>query len=329
MYLKQYRRKTLREALRAVREDLGPTALVLSTRLVRVAGPRGWVGAQEVEVTAARDRHDMSETRQVEPMNRTGEQGVNEIAARLGASGMEPAVARALATSHPANRRRGAGRVGLHATLTERLGSLAAPDDDFASVEMFVGPPGVGKTTTIAKIAAQERAKHGRRLGLLAADGYRVGAVEQLRLFAEIIGSPITVARTAEELDTALSGARRPLLLDTAGRSPSDGVSREMFRVVARRPDARTHLVMAASTPADSILRTVERFGDTKPSRIVLTRLDEVESLAPLVGALQECAIPISFVGTGQRVPEDLYRATPSALASWVTGDATWREVTA
>jgi flagellar biosynthesis protein FlhF len=322
MHLKRYRGKTLRDALRAVREDLGPDALVLSTTLVRARGPHGWLGRRVVEIAAAVERSEVSEDRHRTSAGRTQDSGVNALAARLGASGMEPAVARALALAHPATSRRGADAVSLHQTLTEELGALAAPEETLASVEVFVGPPGAGKTTTIAKIAAQERARSGRRIGLLAADGFRVGAVEQLRLFAEIIGSPLAVARNADELCDALDQVRRPLLLDTPGRSAGDDGSRDIFKLVGRREGVRTHLVLPASTPPDLARRTIDRFSDARPTRIVITKLDEVESLAPLVGVLKDARMPVSFVGTGQRVPEDLHRATPPAIAAWVLGEA-------
>jgi flagellar biosynthesis protein FlhF len=320
MYLKRFHGQTLTDALRAVREALGPDALVLSTSLVRRPGARGFFGGRVFEVTAALERPEMSEDRRSPSVSRT-RPGVAEIAARLGASGLDPAVALLVAESHPVSGRRWANATTLHSTLATQLASLAAPDDGFAPVEVFVGPPGVGKTTTIAKIAARERARNGRRLGLVAADGYRVGAVEQLRLYAGIIGSTLTVARNLDELDSALEGARRPLLLDTPGRSPGDDVSRDIFRRVGRRADVRTHLVIAASTSPSTAKRTLERFRDANPVRIVVTKLDEVDSLAPLIGVLRDCAIPISFVGTGQRVPDDLHRATPPAIAAWVLGD--------
>lgn len=235
---------------------------------------------------------------------------------------MDAALAREIAAAHPAMRRRGATAESLAATVAEHLASMsAAADEARAPIEVFVGPPGVGKTTTIAKIAAQERARHGRRLGLLAADGFRVGAVEQLRLFADIIGAPFTVARSPHELEVALTSARRPLLLDTAGRSPSDQVSRDMFRVFAGRSDVRTHLVLSAGTPAASARRALERFEEAGPSRLVITKLDEAETFAPLAAVLRDSGLPISYFGTGQSVPEDLQRATPATLAAWVMGD--------
>jgi flagellar biosynthesis protein FlhF len=322
MHLKRYRGKTLKDALRAVRQDLGPDALVLSTQVVQDRGPRGWLGGTVVEIAAAIERpelSDVSERRHTvnEPIDRE----LEALAARLGASGLEPGIARAVASSHPAAQRRTASAANLHTTLASQLESLAAADDDFAPVEVFVGPPGAGKTTTIAKIAAQQRSRQGRRLGLVAADGYRVGAVEQLRLYAEVIGAPLTVARSVDELGDALAAARRPILIDTPGRSPGDDVSREMFRLVGRQPGVRTHLVLPANLPPGHVRRTLDRFHEARPSRVVITKLDEADSLAPLVGVLREAALPISFVGTGQRVPEDLHRATPPAIAAWVLGE--------
>src|SRR5207253_3908646 len=124
--------------------------------------------------------------------------------------------------------RRGASLHNLRSALADRLSELAVGDESYARVEVFVGPPGAGKTTTIAKIAAQERARQGQRLGLVAADGFRIGAVEQLRMYAEILGSPFRIARTGADLERALK-RRTPVLVDTAGRSPSDDAARALF----------------------------------------------------------------------------------------------------
>jgi flagellar biosynthesis protein FlhF len=330
MHLKRYKRKTVQEALRAVREDLGPQALVLSTRMVPAQGVRGWLGARAVEVTAAADRLPMSEDRHLETRGETRKpvsaQRVEEgIAARLEATGIDPEFARDVARAQSSNGRRGVSVEALRRTLTERLASLVADDTSYAPVEVFVGPPGAGKTTTVAKIAAQERARNGKRLGLVAADGYRVGAVEQLRLYASILGAPLMVARDPSELDELLDEARRPLLLDTAGRSPNDSASRAMLRVLTGRTDVRTHLVLAASTPVDLARRIFDRFEDARPSRVVLTKLDEAESLAALLPVLRERQLPISYLCTGQNVPEDMERATAPAIAAWVSGDGTLR----
>ena len=148
---------------------------------------------------------------------------------------------------------------------------------------MFIGPPGVGKTTTIAKIAAQERARKGRPLGLVGADGFRAGAVEQLRTYASIIGAPFRIARTIEDLEQAIVHGRQSLLVDTAGRSPHDGGLRDLRRLLGTRRGIRTHLVLAADTSASSARRILDAYDDARPDRIVISKVDEAESLSPLL----------------------------------------------
>ena len=332
MHVTRYQAQTVKDALRAVREALGPDALVLSTRMVPSPGPTGWFGRRLVEITAAVDRIPVPDDRQLHspsPEDDSRGRGAQEIAARLVATGMASKVAREVAVAHPKARRRGASWRGLRATLADRLAPLATPDNGYAPVEVFVGPPGAGKTTTIAKIAAQEFARRGNRLGLVAADAFRVGAVEQLRLYASILGSPLSVARTPYELMTIVEMATSPLLVDTAGRSPSDKASQHVLRFVAAHPGARTHLVVAADTPPAAVRTIFDRFASARPTRVILTRVDEAGSLAPLVALLLERGLPLSYLGTGQSVPDDLEVATASTIAAWATGDRTPEGATA
>jgi flagellar biosynthesis protein FlhF len=341
MHLKRYRSETVKDALRMVRAELGPDALVLSTRTVLATGVRGLLGKREIEITAAAERHEGPEDRHPpsplgygaasprptrgagvgKPRRRAVERAVNEIAARLQASGLDASLAEQIAAQHPVNRRRGADLESIKNTVAAELASLAAGEESYAPVEVFVGPPGVGKTTTIAKIAAQERARHGQRFGLLSADGFRVGAIEQLRLYADILGSPFEAARTPDEFARALADLRHPLLVDTAGRSPSDEASRDMFRVLASRSDVRTHLVIPATATARVVERLFDRFADARPTRVALTRVDEAESIGALVSVLRGRGVPLSYLGTGQHVPADLQRATSPLLADWIMGD--------
>jgi len=341
MTLKRFRSATVREALALARADLGPTALVLSTKMVSAGGLRGWMGGRVVEVTAAAGAGTVSESRPeaagkrraavrssrgdvplAEP--RDMEPLTESVLSRLTAIGLDKTFAQEVAGGlvPPKTRTKHLPVTAIHDAVASRLQWLTSGSEGFARVEVFVGPPWAGKTTTIAKIAAQERARKGMRLGLLAADGFRVGAVEQLRLYADIIGTPFNVARTPEDVEAALSGSRTPVLVDTAGRSPNDNASAALFDVLAHQPHVRVHLVVPAATTPSQLQRLVDSYAGVNPSRVVITKLDEIDqNIAPLVGVLRQRDLPVSWFGIGQRVPEDLERATPGGFAARILGD--------
>jgi len=322
MYLKRYRRPTVHEALAAAREELGPAALVLSTDLVPAGGWRGLMGVREVQITAAAER-EVSEPRPRPAAGRHQESRPTDVlVARLTASGLERSLAEAVAAAVPAAELRAPSVRTLRDALAGQLADLTSGEEPMGRAEIFVGPPGVGKTTTIAKIAARERAARGRSLGVVAADGFRAGAVEQLRIYADIIGAPFRIARNSEELERAINASRSSLLVDTAGRSPNDPAVRDLLQLIRRRRGIRTHLVLAADTSPASARRILQTYESAEPDRLVITKVDECETLSPLVSVLRERQLPVSFLTAGQRVPEDLDRATPALLAGAVLQDS-------
>jgi len=214
------------------------------------------------------------------------------------------------------------GRVAEYLQSEISVSGPIAIEANKCRVVALGGATGVGKTTTIAKIAAQSRTRRAGRRTLIAADGYRVGAVEQLRLYADILGAPFAVARTVRDLDRAVTTCRTPALVDTAGRSPSDRGIRDLFDALAGRPGVRTHLVLpAAITPREAV-RVIERYEAARPDRVVLTKVDEAETIAPVLRVLRDRRLSVSYLGTGQRVPEDLQAADAAGLAGAVFGDA-------
>ncbi len=190
----------------------------------------------------------------------------------------------------------------------------------------LVGPTGVGKTTTLAKLAAAAALRDRRRVGLLTMDTYRIAAVEQLGRYAEILGAPVRTAHSpadlARDADALAGEGLDLLLLDTAGRSPRDEIRlRELSAFLeAFRPD-ETHLVLAAPTASSALLGALRRFGRFSPGRILLTKLDEAERYGFVLDVAARSRLPFSYLATGQDVPEDLEVAAPGRLARLVLGE--------
>lgn len=325
----RFRSSSVRDALAQAREALGPSALVLGTRLVPASGWRGWLGGREVEVSAFPPA-GVSENRR----NRDSESAhpahaapigvrapvTDGLVARLIATGLDRELAEAVVEEIPQSRRRDASQGQIRDALAACLQSIAARGAALGEVNVFIGPPGVGKTTTIAKIAAQSRARGERRFRLVAADGYRVGAVEQLRLYAEIIGSPFVVARTPEEVTAAVASSKLPVLVDTPGLSPANEEASAFFAALSAIPSVRMHLVVPGSTSPRDFERIWDRFAMAGADRVVISKVDEAETVMPLVRVLRERDVPVSLIGLGQRVPEDLVEGEAEMIAACLLG---------
>ena len=187
----------------------------------------------------------------------------------------------------------------------------------------LVGPTGVGKTTTVAKLAANFKLVHGLRVGLITVDTYRIAAVEQLKTYAEIIDLPLAVANDPGQMHQAVEklGAVDMVFIDTAGRSPRDEVKiRELADFMAQaRPD-EVHLVLSAGAAERTLRSAVERFALVRADRLILTKLDEAEGLGAILGVLGQANRPLSYLTTGQAVPDDIEPADRKRLARLILG---------
>jgi len=219
----------------------------------------------------------------------------------------------------------GASRA-VRRTLADSL-AIAPPIGVVAGTRRLValiGPTGVGKTTTIAKLAADLKLRRGARVGLLTIDTYRIAAVEQLRTYAEIIDVPLAVGADAASARRAIDelGSVDLILIDTAGRSPKDepGLRELAELLVELRPD-EAHLVLAASSSPRSLRAAVDRFGPTRPDRLILTKLDEAETFGPILAVLGRSDRPVSHLTTGQSVPDAIEAAEADRLAGLILGE--------
>jgi flagellar biosynthesis protein FlhF len=188
-------------------------------------------------------------------------------------------------------------------------------------VVALVGPTGVGKTTTIAKLAANYRLKEGRRVGLITVDTYRIAAVEQLRTYAEIIDLPMEVVSTPREMRAAVRNMRDfdLVLMDTAGRSPRDEVRiRELRAILTEAEPDEVHLVLSAAASARSLTAAAEQFAPVGVTAVVVTKLDEATGLGHLVTLARNSRLPFSYTTDGQTVPDDIAVAEPSSLSQMI-----------
>ena len=187
----------------------------------------------------------------------------------------------------------------------------------------LVGPTGVGKTTTIAKLAANFRLRDGIRMGLVTVDTYRIAAVEQLRTYAEIIDLPMKVVTSPLEMRRAmdeLSGLDL-VLIDTAGRSPRDELKiQELQNFLTEANVDEVHLVMSLVASVRSLETTARQFAVAGTTSVILTKLDEAAGMGTLLSVARKIDTPISYLTTGQDVPDDIETAEADRMARLVLG---------
>ena len=191
-------------------------------------------------------------------------------------------------------------------------------------VVALVGPTGVGKTTTIAKLAANFRLRDGIRLGLVTVDTYRIAAVEQLRTYAEIIDLPMKVVTSPDEMGRALDelSGLDLILIDTAGRSPRDEPKiQELKLLLAEARADEVHLVLSMASSPRSLEATAEKFAAAGTTSLILTKLDEAASMGPLLTIANRLPLPISYLTTGQDVPDDIEAAVSRRMSRLVMGE--------
>jgi len=226
-------------------------------------------------------------------------------------------------SSAAAERRRMAPDGGSHPLLK------AAPGpDDFARrrepelgprVVAFVGPTGVGKTTTIAKLATHPEFFRRKRVGLVCLDTYRVGAVAQIRTYAEIAGLPLEVVYESPDVAVALRklADRDLILIDTPGRGPRHHADSQQIRqwLLHISPN-ETHLVLPAGLQPELVRRTVAAYRDHGITHLTATKTDEAPDDWTLFDAAAQARLPMRWIADGQEVPRDLRAAAPRLLAA-------------
>lgn len=212
----------------------------------------------------------------------------------------------------------------LPTAMSSEQPDLPPTEDGRPRTIALVGPTGVGKTTTVAKLAATFKLRQRKRVGMVTLDTYRIAAVDQLRTYASIIGVTLHVARSGEELTAALAACADcdVVLIDTAGRAPRDDQrlgELQRFLEIARPHE--THLVLSSTCTQSALLDAAERFSKVRTDRIIFTKMDEAVTFGVVLNVARRVNKQLSFVTTGQEVPHHIEVGRATRIAALVTGD--------
>jgi flagellar biosynthesis protein FlhF len=209
-------------------------------------------------------------------------------------------------------------RIRLNKAVGRMVRTAPIDNDNLPRACIFIGPTGVGKTTTIAKLAARFALRDRKHVKLLTFDTYRVAATEQLRTYGDIIGIPVKVVFSIDEMEKAVTSASPDeiLLIDTTGHSHKRIADYgELSSYVRDHSTIEKHLVLSCTTRQDDLREIVACFGVFKPDRLVFTKLDEASSFGVILNETVRTDRPLSYLTNGQDVAEDLIVPTPGTIA--------------
>ncbi len=327
MRIKRYTVHDMREAVYLIKKDLGPDAMIVSSKKVREKGLKGLLSPAKIEVTAAvelgndtemnLETYAQKDTPLQSPPNNLDTYKIRQCLLKMdiGPETIEFLLHDLDVMSHHNE---------IRQVLQQRLLSVFKPvpnKNKTPDIMAFIGVPGVGKTTTIAKIAAINALFNNLRIGLITIDSFRVGAVEQMRIYGEIIGTTVDVVSTPGELQQAVEKNRDKdlILIDTTGR-PSRNTYQlaEIKAFLEVVKGVNIYLVISAATKVNDTTRIINDFKVIPYSQLIISKLDETESPGTLLNAAYLTGLPIAYITNGQNVPDDIEIASPESLVNCI-----------
>jgi flagellar biosynthesis protein FlhF len=343
--VRSFQGKTIAEVMEKVRASLGPEAMILTTRklegrggLVEImampgsmqapaAAPEG-IGAVKSELMSLREM--------IVLLNQSGRMverlAANPVLLSLYAAlirgGVNDEAARHLFEKGGAlGNGEGAGGAGAKKKLMRGIMGAIEVNDLFEKrregpvIAAFLGTTGVGKTTTIAKLAARLLLKEKKKVGLISIDGYRIGAMEQLRIYANILGIPCFPAFCRKDLRYGLKRLwnRDVILIDTAGQSHYDREKIETLRALVHGDIAMDcHLLLPVGMNEREMDQAARNFQPLGCRSYIFTKVDESRRCGAMLNQILRHPLPISYVTTGQSVPEDIEKAEKAKLLNLI-----------
>lgn len=343
MQTKHFRAKSIKEATAKVRDSLGPDAMIISTKRLPMpaandlfeisAVPGGYGKSRNIsdpltemsaQLVSIKDlifllnRPDPSiEHLMMDPV-------ALSLYAKLIREGVDGTLVRNIldkALTHKASPSDNGGNI--RENVIKQLMNIITVKDPFATKDnrritaAFIGTTGVGKTTTIAKLAAQIMLKAGKKVGLISIDTYRIGAIEQLKTYANILGIPCFQAFNKKDLRFAFRNLEGTdvILIDTAGRSQYDNSRIEDLKtLLSGNLSISTHLLLSIGTVQSEMINTANSFGPLKFQTYIFTKNDEAERFGSVINQISHFKLPVSYITTGQNVPEDIQLANKTKV---------------
>lgn len=351
MIIKRYIVDNMNEAMTKIRYELGAEAVIVSQRRIRQKGILGFLKPQKYEVTAAVDERHKKNKAVEEHKNtvhnelaelkslvlKMMEQSDNErmveakkpLKSKLKNKMMDNDIPEEIIDQMSADIREKSKDIKLNSKtfeeeLTNSLKAIIKTDNNHdGRIQVLVGPTGVGKTTTIAKLASLYTLYKNKKVGLITLDTYRIGAVEQLKTYAEILGVPFGVVISIKDIPSVMKTMEdcEVILVDTMGRNSKNIMQvSEIRKFVEEMHADKVHLVLSMTTKQKDLKKIISNYGMIKYNSLILTKIDETEVNGSILASLYYSKVPVAYISTGQNVPEDIEEANRDRIIKLVMG---------
>lgn len=347
MIIKRYIVDNMSEAMTRIRYDLGNDAVIVSQRKIRQKGFTGFFKPKKIEVTAAVDEKSHKDTvpqkddlekeiQEIKKLISNITQGTvqktkttktdstkNKFKTHLITSGVPEEIAQEIIDTI---KEKNPGKK-MNSKIYEKEFKSILDDviqtNEFENgrIHLFVGPTGVGKTTTIAKLASLNTLYKNKKVGLITVDTYRIGAVEQLKTYAEILGVPFGVIFSNNDIKKVLDDMTNCdiIFVDTTGRNSKNTMQlQETKRLIKEINPDYIHLVVSMTTKESDIKRIINDYRILDYNSLILTKIDETNTYGSMLTAIYYSQVPIAYMTIGQNVPDDIEIAKKEKIINMV-----------